>query len=149
MSSSQSDEPQNPSPDPTTKTPDQESTVPSPTNENNQEHEEEEEGECGFCLFMKGGGCKEVFINWENCIEEGEKNKENIVDKCFDVTSALKKCMEAHSDYYAPILQAEKAAEQEAINQLNKEKEAAAAVPVAGASDSGAEEQKPATSLTN
>ncbi|KAJ0864290.1 hypothetical protein HanPSC8_Chr12g0540251 [Helianthus annuus] len=148
MSSSQSDEPQNPSPDPTTKTPDQESTDPSPTNENNQEHEEEE-GECGFCLFMKGGGCKEVFINWENCIEEGEKNKENIVDKCFDVTSALKKCMEAHSDYYAPILQAEKAAEQEAINQLNKEKEAAAAVPVAGASDSGAEEQKPATSLTN
>ncbi|KAJ0495134.1 hypothetical protein HanIR_Chr12g0605511 [Helianthus annuus] len=151
MSSSQSDEPQNPSPDPTTKTPDQESTDPPPTNENNQEHEdeEEEEGECGFCLFMKGGGCKEVFINWENCIEEGEKNKENIVDKCFDVTSALKKCMEAHSDYYAPILQAENAAEQEAINQLNKEKEAAAAVPVAGASDSGAEEQKPATSLTN
>ncbi|MFS8028973.1 hypothetical protein Hanom_Chr16g01516881 [Helianthus anomalus] len=95
---------------------------------------------------MKGGGCKEVFINRENCIEEGEINKENIVDKCLDVTSALKKCMEAHLDYYAPILQAEKAAEQEAINQLNKEKEAPAAVSVAGASDSGAEEQKPGTS---
>ncbi|KAF5779549.1 hypothetical protein HanRHA438_Chr12g0572151 [Helianthus annuus] len=98
---------------------------------------------------MKGGGCKEVFINWENCIVEGEINKENIVDKCFDVTSALKKCMEAHSDYYAPILQAEKAAEHEAINQLNKEKEALAAVPVAGASDSGAEEQKPTGDFLN
>lgn len=128
----------NPSPT----TPDQQSTTPSPTTqetknqeqqqqedqeEQQQEQESEEESECGFCLFMKGGGCKETFINWENCIEEGEKNKEDIVDKCFEATSALKKCMEAHPDYYGPILQAEKAAEQEAINQLNKQKEAAAA----------------------
>ncbi|KAF3662733.1 putative phosphate transporter PHO1 -like protein 10-like [Capsicum annuum] len=83
------------------------------------EEEEEEEGECGFCLFMKGGGCKDSFIEWEKCIEEGEKNKEDIVEKCFEVTSALRKCMEVHSDYYAPILQAEKAAEAE----LEKEKE--------------------------
>ncbi|KAK4715124.1 hypothetical protein R3W88_013462 [Solanum pinnatisectum] len=83
------------------------------------EEEEEEEGECGFCLFMKGGGCKDSFIDWEKCIEEGEKNKEDIVEKCFEVTSALKKCMEVHSDYYAPILQAEKAAEAE----LEKQKE--------------------------
>lgn len=31
----------------------------------NEEGEEEEEGECGFCLFMKGGGCEETFIEWE------------------------------------------------------------------------------------
>ncbi|XP_060215264.1 uncharacterized protein LOC132642041 [Lycium barbarum] len=86
------------------------------------EEEEEEEGECGFCLFMKGGGCKDSFIEWEKCIEEGEKNKEDIVEKCFEVTSALKKCMEAHSDYYAPILQAEKAA-QEDLEKEVKEKE--------------------------
>ncbi|CAI9756176.1 unnamed protein product [Fraxinus pennsylvanica] len=85
--------------------------------------EEEEEGECGFCLFMKGGGCKDTFIEWEYCVEEGEKNKEDIVEKCFRATADLKKCMEVHSDYYAPILQAEKVAEEEAVRELNKEKE--------------------------
>ncbi|KAK6159920.1 hypothetical protein DH2020_003301 [Rehmannia glutinosa] len=88
-----------------------------------EEGEEEEEGECGFCLFMKGGGCKETFVDWEKCVEEGEKNKEDIVEKCFQATAALKKCMEAHSDYYAPLLQAEKAAEEEAAKQLDDERE--------------------------
>ncbi|XP_047319714.1 uncharacterized protein LOC124923787 [Impatiens glandulifera] len=88
------------------------------------EEEEEEEGECGFCLFMKGGGCKESFIGWENCIEEAEKKNEDIVEKCFEVTTALKKCMEAHSDYYEPILHAEKRAEEEAVNELQREKQA-------------------------
>ncbi|XP_057810809.1 uncharacterized protein LOC131025182 [Salvia miltiorrhiza] len=81
--------------------------------------EEEEEGECGFCLFMKAGGCRETFTDWEKCVEEGEKNKEDIVEKCFQATSALRKCMEAHSDYYAPLLEAEEAA----VKQLEAEKE--------------------------
>lgn len=85
--------------------------------------EEEEEGECGFCLFMKAGGCKDSFIAWEQCIEEAEKLKEDIVEKCSDVTAALKKCMEAHADYYEPILRAEKVAEEEAIKELEMEKE--------------------------
>ncbi|KAL5759461.1 hypothetical protein ACOSQ2_018299 [Xanthoceras sorbifolium] len=83
---------------------------------------EEEEGECGFCLFMKGGGCKESFVAWENCVEEAEKNKEDVVDKCFEITSTLRKCMEAHADYYEPILRAEKAAQDEAVKELEKEK---------------------------
>ncbi|KAL0385850.1 UNVERIFIED_CONTAM: hypothetical protein Sradi_2979300 [Sesamum radiatum] len=87
------------------------------------EGEEEEEGECGFCLFMKGGGCIETFIDWEKCVEDGEKNKEDIVEKCFQATAALKMCMEAHSDYYAPLLQAEKAAEEKAAKHLEEEKE--------------------------
>lgn len=87
-----------------------------------EEEEEEEKGECGFCLFMKGGGCRDTFINWENCVEEGEKNKEDIVEKCFKETSALKKCMEAHSDYYGPLLVAEKEAEAQAIRELEEEK---------------------------
>ncbi|XP_022945633.1 uncharacterized protein LOC111449816 [Cucurbita moschata] len=86
-----------------------------------EDPEEEEEGECGFCLFMKGGGCKDSFVEWEKCIEEAEKNKEDIVEKCFEVTGALKKCMEAHADYYEPILKAEKMAEEEAIIELEKE----------------------------
>ncbi|KAG2702410.1 hypothetical protein I3843_06G082100 [Carya illinoinensis] len=85
--------------------------------------EGEEEGECGFCLFMKAGGCKESFIAWEQCIEEAEKMKEDIVEKCVEVTGALKKCMEAHADYYEPILRAEKMAEEEAIRELDIEKE--------------------------
>lgn len=88
-----------------------------------EEGEEEEAGECGFCLFMKGGGCKEAFIEWENCIEEAEKKEEDVVEKCYTVTSALKKCMEANSDYYAPILQAEKSMEEEAAKKLEEEKE--------------------------
>ncbi|XVF04349.1 hypothetical protein REPUB_Repub05bG0074900 [Reevesia pubescens] len=85
--------------------------------------EEEEGGECGFCLFMKAGGCKESFIGWENCIKEADEHKEDIVEKCFEATSALKKCMEAHADYYEPLLQAEKRAEEEAVKELEKEKE--------------------------
>lgn len=85
--------------------------------------EEEEEGECGFCLFMKGGGCKESFIAWEKCVEEAEQNKEDVVEKCFEATSTLRKCMEAHADYYEPILRAEKSAHEEAVKELEKEKE--------------------------
>lgn len=74
-----------------------------------EEEEEEEEAECGFCLFMKGGGCKDAFIAWEKCVEDSEKNKDDIAEKCYEVTSLLKKCMDAHPDYYEPILSAEKA----------------------------------------
>ncbi|KAL7110160.1 hypothetical protein ACP275_05G007500 [Erythranthe tilingii] len=86
-----------------------------------KEDGEEEEGECGFCLFMKSGGCKEAFTEWEKCVDEGEKMKENVVEKCFQATSALKKCMEVHTDYYAPVLQAEKTAEEQVFKQLNED----------------------------
>lgn len=87
------------------------------------EEEEEEEGECGFCLFMKGGGCKESFTAWEVCVEEAEKNKEDIVTKCMEITSTLKKCMDEHSDYYQPILAAERAAEEQVKKELEADKE--------------------------
>ncbi|XP_021739960.1 uncharacterized protein LOC110706359 [Chenopodium quinoa] len=89
--------------------------------ENGGEEEEEEEGECGFCLFMKGGGCKDEFVAWEKCVEDSEKNQEDIVEKCFEVTGNLKKCMIAHSDYYEPILRAEKAAEEEVKQEMDRE----------------------------
>ncbi|XVE50105.1 hypothetical protein DITRI_Ditri01bG0134800 [Diplodiscus trichospermus] len=124
--SSQNPEPKQ-SPDPKTlkepepkqppeQSPDEESS------EQGGEEEEEEEGECGFCLFMKAGGCKESFVGWENCIREAEENKEDIVEKCFEATSALKKCMEAHADYYEPVLRAEKKAEEEVVKEMEKEK---------------------------
>ncbi|KAJ8480474.1 hypothetical protein OPV22_024201 [Ensete ventricosum] len=73
------------------------------------EAEEEEEAECGFCLFMKGGGCKDAFIAWEKCVDDAEKSQEDIVDRCSEVTGLLRKCMDAHADYYEPILRAEQA----------------------------------------
>ncbi|KAI3429176.1 Peptidyl-prolyl cis-trans isomerase [Psidium guajava] len=89
--------------------------------EEGDEEEVEEEGECGFCLFMKGGGCRDEFVAWELCVQDAEKNEEDVVDKCFDATAALRKCMEAHSDYYEPILRAEKAAEEEVAKELEEE----------------------------
>ncbi|CAF2115425.1 BnaC08g39930D [Brassica napus] len=77
----------------------------------------EEEGECVFCVFMKGGGCREPFTAWEVCMEEAEKNKEDIFTKCMEVNSALFKCMDAHSDYYKPILAKKDAADQEEISE--------------------------------
>ncbi|CAL9162628.1 unnamed protein product [Musa hybrid cultivar] len=74
-----------------------------------QVEEEEEEEECGFCLFMKGGGCKDAFVAWEKCVEDAEKRGDDIVDKCAEVTALLKKCMDAHADYYEPVLRAEQA----------------------------------------
>lgn len=76
-----------------------------------EEEEEEEEGECGFCLFMKGGGCKEEFTAWEKCVEEAEAETGgvDVVERCQDITAALRKCMDAHADYYEPILRAERA----------------------------------------
>ncbi|PWA94996.1 isopentenyltransferase 9 [Artemisia annua] len=122
--------------------PNQESSKPVQDNDNpDQELEKEEEGECPFCAYMKGGECREQFINWEKCIEEGENNGEDIVEKCVEVTTALKKCMEANQDYYAPILQAEKMAEQQALNQLEQEK-AKEAENAKEANKAGEEEEK-------
>ncbi|CAL9123887.1 unnamed protein product [Musa acuminata var. zebrina] len=77
--------------------------------ENGAAEAEEEEAECGFCLFMKGGGCKDAFIAWEKCVDDAEKSQEDIVDRCSEVTGLLRKCMDAHADYYEPILRAEQA----------------------------------------
>ncbi|KAH7836135.1 hypothetical protein Vadar_033027 [Vaccinium darrowii] len=95
------------------------------------------ESECGFCLFMKGGGCRETFTAWENCVKEAEKGKgDDVVEKCFAITAALKECMQAHSDYYSPVLKAEEAAQEEAVRELEREKAGEAAVSsAAGGSD--------------
>ncbi|CAB4309263.1 unnamed protein product [Prunus armeniaca] len=89
-----------------------------------EKEEEQEEGECGFCLFMKAGGCRESFIAWEKCAAESEMNEEDVAEKCFEVTAALKKCMQAHPDHYAPILRLEKAAEEETVKDSLEEEKA-------------------------
>jgi len=100
---------------------------PEPETAAEGEEEEEEEGECGFCLFMKGGGCKDTFIAWEDCVKEAEDKNEDLVEKCAEVTAKLKQCMDEHSDYYEPILRAEKHAEEQVTIELEKEKQDLAA----------------------
>ncbi|RID48511.1 hypothetical protein BRARA_I05019 [Brassica rapa] len=80
--------------------------------ESGSESDQPKEGECVFCAFMKRGGCREPFTAWEVCMEEAEKNKEDIFTKCVEVNSKLFKCMDAHSDYYKPIFAKQAAAEQ-------------------------------------
>ncbi|KAL2322927.1 hypothetical protein Fmac_027306 [Flemingia macrophylla] len=95
----------------------------SASSESLKREEEEEEGECGLRLFMKGGDCKDEFTDWEKCVQEAETNNEDLLEKCAEITAALKRCMDAHSDYYEPILRAEKLAEEQAIIELEKEKQ--------------------------
>uniref|UniRef100_A0ACD5U9M6 Uncharacterized protein n=1 Tax=Avena sativa TaxID=4498 RepID=A0ACD5U9M6_AVESA len=68
----------------------------------------EEEGECGFCLYMKAGGCEEAFVSWQQCVEAAEKEGSNMVERCAEATINLKNCMDAHADYYEPVLRVEK-----------------------------------------
>ena len=58
---------------------------------------------------MKGGPCRDNFIQWEECVQTAEDAKEDIVEKCHQITFLLKECMESNSEYYEPVLQAEKA----------------------------------------
>ncbi|KAG2631719.1 translation initiation factor IF-2-like [Panicum virgatum] len=82
---------------------------------------EEEEGECGFCLFMKAGGCKDAFVAWEECVEAAQKEGADMVERCHEATANLKACMDAHADYYAPVLQAEQAVNERAAAAAKEE----------------------------
>ncbi|XP_002965244.2 uncharacterized protein F23F12.8 [Selaginella moellendorffii] len=69
------------------------------------EEGQEEEGECPFCLFMKAGPCGKEFQEWEDCVQEAEKESEETVVRCRSITQVLMKCMEG-SSYYSVVLQA-------------------------------------------
>lgn len=83
------------------------------------EEEEEEEEECAFCVFMKGGGCKDQFVAWEKCVAEA-KETGDFVSKCAGITEALQLCMNSdeNKDYYQLFLD-----DQEEYVQDHKEKE--------------------------
>jgi hypothetical protein len=63
-----------------------------------------------------------------------------MVERCYEATSNLKKCMDAHADYYAPVLQAE-----QAVNERAEAEAAATASDAAkGEPASDAEEKEEA-----
>lgn len=41
---------------------------------------------------------------WEKCVDKAREKEQDFVDSCLDKTKALKECLEAHPDYYAPVL---------------------------------------------
>ncbi|KAF8087359.1 hypothetical protein N665_0588s0027 [Sinapis alba] len=66
--------------------------------------------------FMEKGGCKEPYMAYVDCSIEAEKKNEDgfgrlhetneDIGKCTKAFTMLMKCMDAHSDYYQPILDA-------------------------------------------
>lgn len=72
------------------------------------EQDDAEEETCGFCKFMKGGPCGDVFVAWESCVDSERKAGNDFVESCLVPTKALKECMEANPEYYGPLLEAEK-----------------------------------------
>nr|CAD1819648.1 unnamed protein product [Ananas comosus var. bracteatus] len=76
----------------------------------------------GFACFMKEGGCKDPFIAWEECVKDAENSGEDVVEKCAKATVLLKKCMDAHADYYEPLLRAEKAMADAVANDADSER---------------------------
>jgi hypothetical protein len=68
---------------------------------------EADEGECEFCLYMKGGACKEAFVSWDDCVQAAQKEDSDMVERCSEATVNLMRCMEANTDYYGILLRAE------------------------------------------
>jgi hypothetical protein len=91
--------------------------------------DDDDDETCGFCKFMKKGGCREAFNNWSKCVDREKDTGSDYTEECRDTTLALRECMLANKDYYAPLLEEEEAMlreqqeEQEAADELAKEQE--------------------------
>jgi hypothetical protein len=72
---------------------------------------------CGFCEFMKGGPCREVFINWEDCVDKCNDVSGDFVDECSAETIQLKECIDNNQEYYGVLNQAPPEEEEEANNE--------------------------------
>ncbi|KAI8108654.1 hypothetical protein M9435_005071 [Picochlorum sp. BPE23] len=94
---------------------------PEPCNGGGEEEEEEEET-CGFCIFMKGGGCKEAFEAWSACVDAERSADNDFTETCKEATIALRECMLANKEYYAPLLEEEER-EMERQQQEKEEEE--------------------------
>lgn len=55
---------------------------------------------CGFCRYMKGGPCRQVFAVWEKCVMEAKEDGSDFVDRCRRPTLALRECTDANYEYY-------------------------------------------------
>ena len=76
-----------------------------------QQQDDVEEETCGFCIFMKGGGCKDAFEAWSQCVDAEREHEGDFTETCKEATLALRECMLAHKDYYQPLLEEEERSE--------------------------------------
>ncbi|CAA7039255.1 unnamed protein product [Microthlaspi erraticum] len=68
-----------------------------------REDDDDDFVEARVCEFMVGGDCKEAFMTaLQECLVD--KTEDDDSSKCVRDLMMLKKCMDAHSDYYQPIL---------------------------------------------
>eukprot|EP00511_Aplanochytrium_stocchinoi_P003467 CAMPEP_0204828228 /NCGR_PEP_ID=MMETSP1346-20131115/5890_1 /ASSEMBLY_ACC=CAM_ASM_000771 /TAXON_ID=215587 /ORGANISM="Aplanochytrium stocchinoi, Strain GSBS06" /LENGTH=360 /DNA_ID=CAMNT_0051957129 /DNA_START=313 /DNA_END=1396 /DNA_ORIENTATION=+ len=71
-------------------------------NSKNNSCEYTRENQCGFCLFMKGGPCRNEFMQWEECVgvSKDDEDDEDFVDRCAPQTLMLKTCVDNNPEYY-------------------------------------------------
>ncbi|KAL0034556.1 hypothetical protein WJX79_008188 [Trebouxia sp. C0005] len=65
----------------------------------------EDEETCGFCIFMKAGGCKPEFQEWSKCVDDERKQGTDFTEECRERTASLQNCMMSNKDYYKPVLE--------------------------------------------
>ncbi|CAH2037353.1 unnamed protein product [Thlaspi arvense] len=87
--------------------------------ETKRDEAEDEEVLERFCNFMKAGACKEPVKHLEDCMEKVDSVTTHRITRCKEHLPILKKCMDAHIDYYEPILAIFKAAEDYIINEIS------------------------------
>lgn len=75
-----------------------------PSSSTQGDDQEEEEKECGWCKWMKAGGCGEPFQEWLKCVDDVKAQGRDDVEVCAKVMGPLFGCMERHKEYYAPQL---------------------------------------------
>ena len=69
-----------------------------PANNDAEGTDTEEKPECGFCVFMKAGGCSEAFEAWSRCVDsarEAEKKDEEGKGDAKDVPASASSPSEA------------------------------------------------------
>lgn len=69
------------------------------------ENEEEDPNECGWCKWMKAGGCQAPFTSWLACVDDIKAQGRDDVEVCAKVMGPLFECMERHKEYYSPQLE--------------------------------------------
>lgn len=47
-----------------------------------QEDDDEENETCGFCKFMKGGGCRDAFVAWSGCVDRERDAGGDFTEEC-------------------------------------------------------------------
>ncbi|KAL4445830.1 hypothetical protein ABPG77_009029 [Micractinium sp. CCAP 211/92] len=101
------------------------------------EDDDDENETCGFCRFMKGGGCRSAFISWSKCVDKEREAGGDFTEECREKTLALRECMLQHADYYRPMLEEEEEA-------MREEEQRAAAEAERQGSGAGAAAEEPA-----